>query len=94
MARILVVDDEEMDRMLERSILESAGHELVYAADGEAALTVCRESLVDLVVTDLGNFFRGTDNTAGDDVRVTIQIFGRTVQDQIETDFERPEVDR
>lgn len=53
MARILIVDDEEMDRVLGRAILESAGHELFFAADGEAALEVCRETPIELVVTDL-----------------------------------------
>jgi CheY-like chemotaxis protein len=53
MARILIVDDEEMDRVLERAILEKAGHELFYASDGHVALAVCREAGIDLVVTDL-----------------------------------------
>ena len=53
MARILVVDDEEMDRVLERVILENAGHHLLFAANGEAALTLCRRESVDLVITDL-----------------------------------------
>jgi CheY-like chemotaxis protein len=53
MARILIVDDEEMDRVLERTILETAGHDLLFASDGEHALKLCRESAVDLVVTDL-----------------------------------------
>lgn len=53
MARILIVDDEEMERVLGRAILEAAGHELFYAADGEGALAVLRESPIDLVVTDL-----------------------------------------
>ena len=53
MARILIVDDEEMDRILERTILENAGHHLLFAANGEHALKICREENVDLVVTDL-----------------------------------------
>ena len=53
MARILVVDDEEMDRVFERAVLESAGHELFYAHDGAVALKICKEVLIDLVVTDL-----------------------------------------
>jgi len=53
MARILIVDDEEMERALERAILEKAGHDLLFAADGEAALKLCREEDVELVVTDL-----------------------------------------
>lgn len=53
MARILIVDDEEQDRVLERSILEDAGHELLFASDGQAALQLYREEEVDLVITDL-----------------------------------------
>ena len=53
MARILVVDDEEMERVLERTILESAGHVLLFASDGEAALKLCREEDPDVIVTDL-----------------------------------------
>lgn len=53
MAIILIVDDEEMDRVLERAILEKEGHDLLFAGDGEAALTLCRQEDVDLVITDL-----------------------------------------
>jgi CheY-like chemotaxis protein len=53
MARILIVDDEEIDRVLVRSILEKAGHELFYAGDGSVALEVCRKVAIELVVTDL-----------------------------------------
>ena len=35
MARILVVDDEEMDRLVVLSALEGLGHELQFAPDGE-----------------------------------------------------------
>jgi len=52
-ARILLVDDEEMDRTLGRTILEDAGHELFYAANGESALRTYRNLGIDLVVTDL-----------------------------------------
>lgn len=53
MANILVVDDEEMDRLFERTILERAGHALFFAGDGKAALEVYRRVAIDLVVTDL-----------------------------------------
>lgn len=53
MARILLVDDEEMDRTFGRAILEDAGHELFYAANGEGALRTYRNRGIDLVVTDL-----------------------------------------
>jgi two-component system alkaline phosphatase synthesis response regulator PhoP len=52
-ARILIVDDEESDRLLAEAILERAGHEVLLAKDGEEALSMCREGPVDVVVTDL-----------------------------------------
>lgn len=53
MARVLIVDDEESDRLLQRAILERAGHDTFLAADGEEALTQSRENAIDVVVTDL-----------------------------------------
>ena len=53
MARVLIVDDEEMDRVLERSILEKEGHELLFAADGESALKICKNEDVELIISDL-----------------------------------------
>jgi CheY-like chemotaxis protein len=53
MARILIVDDEEMDRLFQSSILREAGHELIFAADGQIALTMWKKRDVDLVITDL-----------------------------------------
>lgn len=53
MARILIVDDEEIDRFFQSSVLKDAGHELLFAPDGEAALGVWRDQDIDLVITDL-----------------------------------------
>ncbi len=53
MARILVVDDEEFDRTLSKSILEDAGHELLYAPNGTVALKLFKDQAVDIVITDL-----------------------------------------
>ncbi len=53
MGRILVVDDDEMDRELSRTVLQAAGHVVIFAREGESALAVCEEKTVDLVVTDL-----------------------------------------
>ena len=52
-ARILIVDDEEADRLLIQAILEHAGHETVFAADGEEALRQLALKSIDIVVTDL-----------------------------------------
>ena len=53
MARILIVDDDEMDRALLAEVLQKAGHEPLFAPDGKVALGIWRNSKVDLVVTDI-----------------------------------------
>lgn len=53
MARILIVDDEEMERVLLTAALEGVGHELFYAGDGKGAYDLCRSKDLDLVITDL-----------------------------------------
>jgi len=50
---ILYVDDDEDHRFAIRQILESAGHEMVEASDGEEGLRVFREQRPDLVLLDL-----------------------------------------
>lgn len=53
MARILVVDDEPDLRFLLRFFFEGAGHSIVEAQNGAAALACVRESAPDLIVTDM-----------------------------------------
>lgn len=53
MARILIVDDEESDRLLLQAILARIGHETVVAVSGEEALRRYLETGIDVVVTDL-----------------------------------------
>ncbi|HEY7271662.1 MAG TPA: response regulator, partial [Actinoplanes sp.] len=50
---ILVVDDSLTTRMLERSILESAGYEVDLAASGEEALAMARRRRYGLFLTDI-----------------------------------------
>jgi two-component system response regulator GlrR len=52
-AKILVVDWEEEERVYLWSVLEDAGHQLFFASDGRSALTVWKEKDVDLVITEL-----------------------------------------
>jgi CheY-like chemotaxis protein len=53
MARILVVDNEELARFAIRNILLSAGHEVVEAENGVVAVDMCKAESFDLVVTDI-----------------------------------------
>jgi CheY-like chemotaxis protein len=52
MIKILVVDDNEMDRVLVTHLLSDL-YEYVYASDGAQGLEVCEAEQPDLVVTDL-----------------------------------------
>lgn len=52
-ARLLIVDDEEADRIVLRTILERAGHEVWEAVDGDEALRVYEGKDIDVVITDL-----------------------------------------
>jgi CheY-like chemotaxis protein len=49
----LVVDDEPDQRFMLRRIFERAGHEVIEASDGAAAVLLVEESPPALVVTDL-----------------------------------------
>ena len=53
MPRILIVDDDPMQRALISKALAGGGHESLFAADGRAALELCQHTSVDLVVTDM-----------------------------------------
>ena len=53
MARLLVVDDEQADRIIIGTVLERAGHEVEFASNGEEALQVYLQSSFDIVVTDI-----------------------------------------
>jgi chemosensory pili system protein ChpA (sensor histidine kinase/response regulator) len=52
-ARILIVDDDEADRLIAQAILARAGHETFFAHDGEDALRQYALKGIDLVLTDL-----------------------------------------
>jgi CheY-like chemotaxis protein len=53
MAKILIVDWDEIERVNLWSILEDEGYELLFASDGNAALKVWEEKTIDVVITEL-----------------------------------------
>ncbi len=53
MARILVADDERSIRLVLKRYLQSKGHQVVEASNGEEALTVLKEGGVDLAFLDI-----------------------------------------
>ncbi len=53
MARVLIVDDEQADRIILGRILEGAGHDVYLTSDDEQALKSLLKKSIDVVVTDL-----------------------------------------
>lgn len=53
LARILVIEDDDILRALMRKMLTRSGYEVVEAADGSYAVQLYREHDIDLIVTDL-----------------------------------------
>jgi DNA-binding response OmpR family regulator len=89
MAKVLVVDDDQTVREVVVSYLKAAGHEVVEAADGEAALAAMRATPADLVVLDL--MMPGVDGLEvcrrlranGDDVPVVMLTALGSEQDRV-----------
>lgn len=53
MSRLLIVDDEEKIRLMLRKYAEFEGYEIVEAADGMAAVQICRQQDFDAIVMDV-----------------------------------------
>lgn len=53
MARILLIDDDEDVRRTLVRMLETAGHEVHEAADGDSGIELCNKVLPQLVISDI-----------------------------------------
>ena len=53
MAKILVVEDNEKNRILIKDVMEYYGHEVVEAADGAAGVRLAKEHKPDLILMDI-----------------------------------------
>ncbi len=51
--KILIVEDEESIREIEKAYLKRAGYTVLEAEDGEKALSIFKQEKVDLVILDL-----------------------------------------
>ena len=51
--KVLIVEDEKLQRLNCRAVLEDMGHQVMEAADGSEGLAVFKRELPDLVLTDL-----------------------------------------
>jgi two-component system, chemotaxis family, chemotaxis protein CheY len=52
-ARLLVIDDDDEVRRTLVRMLQSAGHEVHEAGDGDSGIALCETVLPDLVITDI-----------------------------------------
>ncbi len=53
MARILVIDDDEVTRLGVGAVLEGGGHQVAYARDGDQGMAFYERNPFDLVIVDL-----------------------------------------
>jgi len=51
--RVLIVEDNQMNRVLERDLLEQAGLEVLEASDAAGGLAIARKEKPDILVLDL-----------------------------------------
>ena len=54
MTKILIAEDNAVNRELLRELLELRGHEVVEACDGEEALRMVQQTQPDLLLLDIG----------------------------------------
>ncbi len=53
MAKILIIDDDDLMRASLRAMLETAGHEVLEAPNGRIGVRLAREAAVDVVLSDI-----------------------------------------
>ena len=53
MAKILIIDDEEILRQLMEHVLSGDGHDTITAADGKAGIVLAKNNAPDLIISDM-----------------------------------------
>lgn len=84
MKRILLVEDNEMNRDAISRLLERRGFTVLVACDGEEGVRRCRETLPDLVLMDLGlpvlDGFEATRRIKADPATAAIPVVALTAR--------------
>jgi CheY-like chemotaxis protein len=84
MVRLLLVEDNEMNRDAISRLLERRGFSVITAEDGEQGLQICREALPDLVLMDLGlpglDGFEATRQIKADPATARIPVLALTAR--------------
>ena len=88
-AKILLVEDSPTQALAVRSVLESRGHEVAVAADGEEGLKLFQDSQPDLVILDVllpkKDGFEVCREMKADPIRKLIPVILLTVKDDIDS---------
>jgi CheY-like chemotaxis protein len=94
MARVLVVDDAPETRLLVRTLLTYAGHEVFEAADGAVALSCAEEHRPDLILLDFSmptmsgpEFIRALRADPGVGRTVVVALYTATAMNPALRDF-------
>lgn len=92
MARILLVEDNEMNQDMLRRRLERRGHEVLIAPDGEVGVQLGREAMPDLILMDISlpvlDGWEATRRLKGDPATAGIPILALTAH-ALTTDREK-----
>jgi CheY-like chemotaxis protein len=82
--RLLLVEDNEMNRDAISRLLERRGFIVITAEDGEEGVRICREDLPDLVLMDLGlpgmDGFEATRRIKADPLTARIPVVALTAR--------------
>ena len=84
MARILLVEDNEMNRDSLSRLLQRRGHEVVCAADGSIAVEMARQHLPEVILMDVGlpiiDGYEATRRIKADPATKSIPVIALTAQ--------------
>ncbi len=84
MARILLVEDNEMNRDSLSRLLQRRGHEVVCAADGAIAVEMARQHMPEVILMDVGlpiiDGYEATRRIKADPATRTIPVIALTAQ--------------